>query len=179
MIDYEKISAAIKFYSSIGYKYIEAPWFVSDESMAVTCPPDRRCFNTFAGNLVASGEQSFIEMRKIMKPGRYCCATPCFRDESSVDDLHLLYFFKVELINVAPDDTEDATLDTIQDALEFFKRYGNTIRRVRTDIGHDLYMGDVEIGSYGFRSYDGFDWIYGTGCAEPRLSQAITLSSSV
>lgn len=34
-------------------------------------------------------------------------------------------------------------------------------------------MWGIELGSYGIRTCDYLEYIYGTGCAEPRLSQTI------
>jgi len=31
---------------------------------------------------------------------------------------------------------------------------------------------NIELGSYGIGSYENYKWVYGTGLAEPRLSQA-------
>jgi hypothetical protein len=171
-IDYDKIAAAIFWYKALGYKYIEAPWLVSNDSMMVTAPPDRRLFSTFAGNLVASGEQSFIEIRKSLKPGHYLCATPCFRDEPILDEWHLQSFFKVELIEVEPILVEESINSMIGDAAAFFSRWVNAERK-RTNIGYDLEYNGIELGSYGYREHEDFKWVYGTGCAEPRLSQVV------
>lgn len=172
MIDYGKIAKAIKHYTELGYEYIEVPWLVSQETMNVTAPSDRRLFDTFAGSLVASGEQSFIEIRKTLKRGKYLCATPCFRDEQSIDELHRQYFFKVELINVGPRHQGAAAMQLLFDAWKLFHNYW-PVDTVKTDIGWDLNIGEVEVGSYGYREHDGFAWAYGTGIAEPRLSQAV------
>ena len=59
-IDYEKITAAIYHYETKNFKYMEVPWFVSKESMQITAPAEAKLFSTFAGELVASGEQSFL-----------------------------------------------------------------------------------------------------------------------
>lgn len=38
-------------------------------------------------------------------------------------------------------------------------------------INYDIMYKNHELGSYGIRKYENlFQWIYGTGCAEPRLS---------
>jgi hypothetical protein len=34
----------------------------------------------------------------------------------------------------------------------------------------DIEFAGIELGSYGIRSCDFLDWVYGTGVAEPRLS---------
>ena len=189
MIDYRKISDAVDFYRKLGYKYIEVPWIVSESTSSITTPKGRKNFKTFMGNLVASGEQSFLEIRSHLL-GRYVCVTPCFRDENEVNDLCRNYFMKVELIDVKPKFPDLSSKMIMMDAFKFFQRYGKVSIEI-TDEGMDLKMNEIEIGSYGFRSKkanykgkdfligidwsdpytkDEFVWAYGTGCAEPRLS---------
>lgn len=175
MIDYKLIHEATEHYKRLGYNLIEVPWLVSKEALDVTRPPEARHFTTFKGELVASGEQSFIEIRKDLCPGRkYQCVTPCFRDEK-YDDLHKPWFLKCELIlPLWKDDDAEAAVDVVlKDAYDFFRRYasyeGSPVK-IKTDIGWDINMLGIEVGSYGYREYDGFRWVYGTGVAEPRLS---------
>ena len=44
-------------------------------------------------------------------------------------------------------------------------------------INYDIVskIGHYELGSYGIRTCDYLKWIYGTGCAEPRLSRVLKL----
>lgn len=179
------IASAIEYYKDCGYRYLDVPWFVSRESMDVTAPPDKRRCSCFLGELVASGEQSFIELFRtgqIVK-GKYQCMTPCFRDEDVVDDLHRNYFFKVELIDLNPDDPDKSLESVLYDAFDFFgNRSYSKIEVVATEIGYDLNCRGIELGSYGIRSYGNFTWVYGTGIAEPRFSQvenAISTPKSV
>ena len=44
---------------------------------------------------------------------------------------------------------------------------------IKTDIGYDITINGEELGSYGIRKCEFLKWIYGTGCAEPRLSTLI------
>lgn len=175
MINYQIIYDAVEHYKRLGYNYIEVPWLVSKESLDVTRPPEARYFSTFKGELVASGEQSFIEIRKDLCPGRkYQCVTPCFRDEKC-DELHKPWFIKCELILPLwkGDDADKAVDVVLKEAYSLFKRYasyeGSPVM-VKTDIGFDINMLGIEVGSYGYREHDGFRWVYGTGVAEPRLS---------
>jgi hypothetical protein len=180
-INYKRVGEAIEHYGKIGYEYIEAPWLVSKEAIDITRPPTVKPFETFMGQLVASGEQSFLEMRNDLCPSRkYQCATPCFRDDKP-DKFHLTYFFKVELIIVLwKTDEPDKYLNMIiMDAYNFHRRYfgyGTYPVVVDTDIGKDINICGVEVGSYGFREHNGFRWIYGTGLAEPRLSQVLEIA---
>lgn len=178
VIHYDKIAYAIEYYGKYkGYEYIEVPWMVSLDSILVTKPPEARSYDTFAGSLVASGEQSFLEVRNDLCPNKkYQCATPCFRDEK-YDKFHLPQFFKVELIIPIwkDDDPEKHTKTILDDAMSFVMHYhssGNPTTLVKTDIGWDINVDGIEVGSYGWREHDGFRWAYGTGIAEPRFTQA-------
>lgn len=172
VIDYRKIADAVDYYVDLGYKYIEVPWIVSKSTANITKPEWCRNFETFLGTLVASGEQSFLEIRTHLH-GKYVCVTPCFRDENPVTELHRNYFMKVELIHVEPDNWE-SMLQMREDATCFFRRYSYNIKySIQAPNEMDIEINGIEVGSYGFREYNGFKWVYGTGCAEPRLSQAI------
>lgn len=194
MIDYHKIATAIRHYNKAGFKYIEVPWIVSKESMIITAPLNVRLFSTFAGELVASGEQSFLEIRKeLLKadgfPATYQCVTPCFRDEANPDELHLQYFIKNELIGINWHTFENkehipwALLNyIIRKALDFFKKFAKSedIKVIdapmpNSIVNRDIMIKGIEVGSYGYRYIDDFAWCYGTGCAEPRLSQVIDM----
>lgn len=169
-MNYRIISDAIEYYQFIGYKYFSVPWIVEKEVINITKPASARSFETFMGSLVASGEQSFLQVRNILiDDKRYVCATPCFRDEQE-DFLHQIWFFKVELM--VPNPLTWTLEQIIQQAKLFFDRYGTT-KLIKTDIGTDIYINNIEVGSYGIRHYRDFSWIYGTGVAEPRLSKAI------
>jgi hypothetical protein len=175
LINYRYLSDAVDYYKGKGYRYVEAPWFVTPEAINVTKPDKARTFETFAGHLVASGEQSFIDMRGELCPGRkFMCVTPCFRDEPKHDSQHLRCFIKCELIiPLWKDDNPDTFLEVLlKDAQVWLGRYG-VFKIVVTKEGKDIFLGDVEVGSYGYRQFKDFRWVYGTGVAEPRLSQAI------
>jgi hypothetical protein len=71
----------------------------------------------------------------------------------------------------------DKLEEVIKDAIDFFNGYEN-VRLVDAPLSNafnnqDIEINGVEVGSYGYRTYEGFNWIYGTGCAEPRLTQAL------
>jgi len=44
------------------------------------------------------------------------------------------------------------------------------VKQSNSIINYDLMYNDNELGSYGIRKHMNMSWIYGTGCAEPRLS---------
>ena len=176
-IDYNKIANAIDFYRCLGYRYLEVPWVVDLQSIKVTIPTNVSPHQVSlgertAGFLVGSGEQSLLQIRDTLKPGRYQCATPCFRDEPHYNELRRPNFFKVELMLVADSPTDKDVMEVLEHAQQFFGQYGPALIRP-TEEGLDLYMNGFEVGSYGIRHYQGFTWVYGTGCAEPRLSQAV------
>ena len=181
MIDYRKLADSVDFYEKLGYERIEAPWWVSKEILDVTTPSfvkevyylpnNRKC-------LVASGEQSFlyIAAKGRLPKGRYQTITPCFRDES-IGILSKKCFMKNELI--ITDEVTQNNLDLIlRQSFEFFMTQVpncDKLNIVKTDIGFDITYAGIEIGSYGIRSCQFLDWIYGTGVAEPRLSRAIKI----
>lgn len=173
-IDYRKFSDALDHYEPLGYPYIEVPWVVSHEVMAVTLPPDLPATALQYGELVGSGEQSYIELmrrgRQILKA---CCITPCFRIEHDYDNLHHAYFMKLELINT--DATDSNLQQMIDGAQQFFSRYTDTeIEQTDTDL-YDIVDQKLqtELGSYGFRLYQNRRFIYGTGLALPRLDSVL------
>lgn len=129
------------------------------------------------------------------------CVTPCWRaEEQNEDGLHLPYFMKLELmVNLAEErfPYEKLLYGLVSLACQFFARYlpvktkdipcpgQQEFDRTHGCADHggsiDVESLDgVELGSYGVRSWrtgpgdEGtFRWIYGTGVALPRLSQAV------
>jgi hypothetical protein len=174
-INYQRIGKAIEVYSGLGYNYIEVPWLIDQKSIDITKPPKCRYFATEFGHLIASGEQSFLQIRDELCPSRkYQTVTPCFRDDT-VDELHVRQFMKLELIVPLwkTDDAEKILQQMMGDAQRAMWGCG-PIEVVNTDpMTYDFTIRDIEVGSYGIREHQGFRWIYGTGMAEPRMSQAI------
>lgn len=171
---------AMEFYERYGeFENIEVPWFVSQTADDATKPQNRRSFTTIMGNLVGSAEQSFIQMMidGQLGKGRFQTLTPCFRDDFR-GDLHLPTFMKLELIDTNPDTN---VLEVVDFAKSCFENLG-----LKTDVKkktneYDLVIqskkfGEIEVGSYGKRTFEGFTWVYGTGLAEPRFSRAVLLS---
>lgn len=181
-----RLNDAVQFYQSCGYEHVEhAPWLVSTEISNLTKPIHRQNFMVRDRALVASGEQSFLQMihDQTLAPGKYVTCTPCFRDESILDDTHHLYFQKVELIwwdEVSM--TTSQLQKVVQDAKRFLKRYRVETSMLSMDEGTAIDLLDddtrTELGSYGIRSTKFGDrqihWIYGTGLAEPRFSNVLS-----
>lgn len=185
-IDWSLIGKAVDFYYSARFKYIEVPWIVEPLTIMATLPQGRRPFyvdscdpRVDVSALVGSAEQSFLQMMldgKLSR-GSYVAVSPCFRDDD-VDELHHKDFVKCELIVVTDGPSSLARVrELAMEAALFFRKIGGVdsqhLRLVETDTGLDLELGGIEIGSYGARSWEGHHWIYGTGCAEPRFSQAM------
>lgn len=188
MINYTLIGEALAYYKNLHkYKEMDVPWFVSKRTIEITKPPEARNFDTFAGCLVASGEQSLLDIRGSLNHNqKYVCATPCFRDEKEHDYLHLQHFFKVELMHVHPVDEIKALDDMIRAAVFFHKAHVKhnpfaseiKVDTVATGAGGmeiDIEINGIEVGSYGVREFEGFRWVYGTGVAEPRFTQALNV----
>lgn len=192
-MDYGHLATAVDFYKERGYVYIpDVPWHVGRDAYYATKPSWAQDVHYFEGKsgvlsfpshgtdnrfLVASGEQSFLQM---MLDGqdlkRHVCVTPCYRIER-YDHWHLPYFMKVELIN-AQDTDRGHLYDMVHDAMSFFERFFSIRTKEVGDSIDILEKGTrAELGSYGIRERDiggkRYRWIYGTGCAEPRLSTAI------
>lgn len=172
-INWEYIGKAVSFYKRRGFKYLEVPWIVGTEAIGVTLPIGRRPTTVHEGFLVASAEQSFIEimLQNVPLNSPYVAATPCFRDDPE-DLLHQKYFFKVELFSKAVS-LEIATASALMMALQaqdFFDTLGEATTLRQTEVGFDVELNGVELGSYGTREYGGLIWAYGTGIAEPRFS---------
>jgi hypothetical protein len=176
MINYRIIQESIEFYEKENYVRIDSPWTVSPYIDDLTRPKDKSPFQLNVNNkrLVASGEQSFLYLylKGFLPKGKFQTVTPCFRNES-VDYLHMQYFMKNELIKT--DIVNEKELHgLIATCFNFYQpHFKKELKIVKTDIGYDIMIDDYELGSYGIRESDFLKWIYGTGCAEPRLSTLI------
>jgi hypothetical protein len=177
-INWQRLMTALNYYNAETYRTIDLDWTMDVKTSSITKPIDRKDFFINDRALVASGEQSFIEMMitNQLKQGLYSGITPCFRDEFELDYLHSNYFMKVELIDTLNPNKKG--LDSMIDcALKFYSQY----LEVRVlEIGDELYdiidvKNSIELGSYGTRQYKDLKWVFGTGLAEPRLSKVLKL----
>jgi hypothetical protein len=173
MIDYSRLGRSIDFYESKGFKRIESPWTVTKAVSRITKPEGKGDWEIIGKDkvLVASGEQSFLYLylKGFLPKGKYTTITPCFRDEV-FDQTHTKYFIKNELI-VTDDVSKRSLISVVDICKEFFKKeLDRPIKVVETKDGYDLECDGIEIGSYGIRSCEYLEWIYGTGLAEPRMS---------
>lgn len=178
MINYNILASSIDHYNNYNFKRIEVPWLVSHLSDDITRPDSAIPYivnNT--KRLPASGEQSFINLllKEQLPPGCYQTITPCFRNDE-YDMIHTKYFLKNELI-ITDLQLSAPIFRLLIVAQRFFEKYlgVNTITRVKTKDGWDLMYNDIELGSYGYKEYGHLKWYYGTGVAEPRLSNTIKI----
>lgn len=178
-INWARISWALAHYDRAGYQYVEVPWIVPSASVLPLLPSGKVPLETPDGVLVGSAEQSFLHLMQSgqLSSGRCIAASPCFRDDPP-DELHHRTFFKVELIQVLPALRLHLDLEVhrmAEDARKFFRRVQDSgdPEIIQTPEGLDINLNGVEIGSYGVHQVENFCWIYGTGLAEPRFSQAV------
>jgi hypothetical protein len=168
------IIEAVDFYQELGYQLIDVPQVVDFDVSQHTKPegvPEK--FHRGMKVYVASAEQSFLQLHKEGKlaNGKYVAMTPCYRNESCLDDTHYNMFLKVELINVGSVNSEEC----VYDSKRFFDIY---IPSVVVETDESINSFDIigascktELGSYGVRNtLDGTSYVYGTGIAEPRFS---------
>jgi seryl-tRNA synthetase len=180
-IDWKLLTDALGYYKCHGFTEIPVNWHVPRDVHDITCSDPARMFHLKDyGVLVGSAEQAFIDMHLNGKlpQGRFVALTPCFRDEGAArDDLHALYFIKVELYSTLPDIVQDGERhDLCLHARNFMEsRTALPIRSVSTEDGIDLEINGIEVGSYSRRSFGGISWTCGTGLAEPRFSMATAL----
>jgi len=92
---------ALDFYAQHGFVEVDAPWLVSSAAGAITRQAQCDGFWIREREVIASGEQGFLDMilQNKLAPGRYVTLTPCFREEAEVSDTVRDYFAKVEIID--------------------------------------------------------------------------------
>lgn len=175
-ISWDLIAKAVDFYQSHGYQYIETPWFVSRDALNATLPADKEGQEIVDGYLVGSAEQGFVQLMldDEIQPGKYVSVSPCHREDEE-DELHQRSFMKVELIEIDPvEDWNIVAHDMALLAKEFFETILDDVEIVDTDTGYDILSDGIELGSYGGSMYLArYQWVYGTGLAEPRFSIAV------
>lgn len=168
---------AIQYYTGLGYKLIDVPQCVDFDVSQHTKPEGvPELFHRGMKVYVASAEQSFIQLYKEgkLKIGKYLAVTPCYRQESLLDNTHYSMFLKMELIVIG----EKKSYVVMKDAMNFFKKYVK-VKYILTDEAEDSFdiihdATDTELGSYGVRKMlNGVPYTYGTGIADPRLSYCI------
>lgn len=176
MIDYGKLDFSVKYYEEKGFVRVETPWLVTEAIDSITRPKGVEPYivESKKKNLIASGEQGFLYqyLKEYLPKGKFQTITPCFRNDS-FDLTHTKYFMKNELIQT--NIVNETELDKIVNiALGVFQPYFlEDLDILETEDGFDINHGNIELGSYGIRECEFLKWIYGTGWAEPRMSNLI------
>lgn len=180
-MNYELLVDRLNYFEKIGFVRKEVPWVVAESVSNITAPTAE---NLPIGNnvLVGSGEQGFLaNMNEFKRKGKFVTLTPCFRIERHVSKFNQLYFMKVELIDFIQDTSRQGILTSldcmINTALNSFleivpDKSMVTIENISFS-QTDILVNGIEVGSYGYREYQGCHWIYGTGIAEPRFTLAV------
>lgn len=181
-----RLARCTAYWERQGYQFVPLPWVADERYTAATKPsfvkePD---IATPHGNLVASGEQAFLrlmEQGQLPEGTSFVGWTPCFRNEATFDSTHHLYFMKAELFVRCQNRAEAAELvrevaltaqSWMHGELLAVGVVENPLLVPIGDLQLDLELGGIELGSYGYRELFGQGFVYGTGCAEPRFSQA-------
>jgi seryl-tRNA synthetase len=177
-INWINIATAGLYYQGLGYQYVEVPWIVPSEIIKITFD-GLTDFRTPKGDLVGSGEQSFLYLQKAgeLSPGKYHTITPCFRDEEETQ-WNFKQFLKLELY-ITDDVSETQLQHVIDDCKNCLEKI--TLKKIKQvkmgDYSYDLMCQGIELGSYAIMKYQDLSWICATGIAEPRTSQVSTLNS--
>lgn len=169
---------AIEFFDSVGATYVELPWTVKEDYSNITKPEEARNFIVKDKVLVASGEQSFLELLiegkyEFKEDNIYYGITPCFRDDIE-DETHRTYFMKLELFSVS---SSKLVFNEIIRICNFYmSKYKQNLRvKYINKLNVDIESVDgIEYGSYSMRSFKlnnnkEYSWICGTGIAIPRF----------
>jgi hypothetical protein len=161
-----RMARCMAFWQAQGYAAVSLPWIAHPDYTEATCPPGGRPQPTLGlGRLVASGEQSFLQMahrKQLPDAPAYVGWSPCVRHEPVYDETHHLYFMKVELFAPVVDwqavDVVNEMLHGSQLWMEEELRVAGlasshlTLREVAQD-QWDLEIAGLEVGSYGLREH--------------------------
>ncbi len=176
-IDWQRLAHAVSFYDNRGFEYLEVDWLIPEKTLLITAPGETCVMRVPGqGGLIGSAEQSLLHLHAQGKlgKGQFMACTPCFRNEAHPDHLHQKHFMKVELYQTHP--VDEIGLHGLIETVRQFFRYQlpdpTVLTLEKTEDGWDLLVNGIEVGSYGIRRHGDMAWIYGTGLAEPRFSQA-------
>jgi len=179
---------ALEWWVGHGFRYVDLPWMVPKEFSDATRPPECRDIQTLHGSFVASGEQSFLQLwqaGQLWGAQGYVGWTPCLRDDV-LDEFHQHGFMKAEwfvpLMAGNAGSWDDRLHHLVDEQARLFcamAQHAGERSPVRVDVVYpgaeqiDLMLNGVEIGSYGRRTFDGRQYLYGTALALPRFTQAL------
>lgn len=173
------IQDGLNYYSRIGYQMVNVPIVIDKDISARTKPEFVQDLHHNEKVYIGSAEQGLLQLNKngfLNKNGNYMAITPCFRNETVLDESHFLIFLKIELM-IITDTPEIELKNMINDALSFFKFYKKDIECIKLGKNEfDIIVNNTEIGSYGIRNLNkDKKYVYGTGLAEPRFSYALSV----
>ena len=80
-----------------------------------------------------------------------------------------------EFFGITKENKKQKLLKIVDLSLEFYRKFLPSCYVKETELGYDIEIKGHELGSYGIRECEFLKWIYGTGCAEPRLSSLIKI----
>jgi aspartyl/asparaginyl-tRNA synthetase len=186
MLNYRRLIKALDYYKNLGYIEVEVPWIVDAKSIALTNPEFNEVYQLDDKFLIASGEQGLLHTlpELLWKGTKYVTLTPCFRKERKHHPLLHQHFMKVELGMYIDEGTTRKEIvlcldNMINDALNaMLTIHSNSalldFKVVEVDYTQsDILLNGIEVGSYGYRKLKTGGWLYGTGLAEPRFTQAL------
>lgn len=190
-IDFRLLAKTQEYYDLRGFCPTQVPWIVDVPISMITTPKKSAAFSAGSKppqHLVGSAEQGFLQLalaNKLAPATRFQATTPCFRRDV-VDASHSRYFMKLELFIYfnSPIDviySVDAEYEYMsRHAMGYFEKLTNLNIPKWNRLGDemcDIEINDIEVGSYGIRSYKNITWVYGTGIALPRFNYAVSLGS--
>lgn len=178
-IEWKLLAQAQEYYSQF-YLYQETPFLVPEEYSRETKPHNDRSFvltqhlfEKQPQELVGSAEQGFIYLAQnnFLLAERLFSISPCFRTER-YDSWHQPWFMKLELFHLSSDINDVESM--INHALAFYQSLSEGEYSIiqTSEKSWDINLNHIEIGSYGLRELSNLSFIYGTGLALPRFSQA-------
>lgn len=130
-----------------------------------------KAHKTVDGNFVGSAEQSFIQLmldNKLDKNLRYVGFTPCLRNDV-IDSTHDRQFYKAEMFSFSDYDYLDDFVNIAIDAFKFLKSDIEILKVKVSENQIDLYVNNIEIGSYYKKEFENYKWVCGTLLAMPRF----------
>lgn len=186
-----RLTRCLDFWQRRGFAAVSLPWIAESRYTEATRPAGGTPQPALGpGRLVASGEQSFLQLAdrgQLPAAKGYVGWSPCVRQEPVFDQTHHLYFMKVELfVPVDEHDSLSAVEELLAGSLQWnaqeLAAHGLSSARCSVqDIAPnqwDIELAGLELGSYGVRQHFGITYVYGTGCAEPRFSQALARAAA-
>jgi len=185
-----RMARNLEFWQQKGYCFVSLPWVADSFYTEATRPAWGIAQPQLGrhGDLLASGEQAFLQLaHQLQLPHgkRFIGWTPCFRNEPLFDARHHLYFLKTELfVLVNPEEASAVVNQLVQGSLAWMQKelelQGADLSQLcavaipGSDLEWDIELNGVEVGSYGYRTHFGHNYVYGTACAEPRFSYALS-----